>query len=46
MGFLALMGVGTATGGGGPPATTYYILAETGEVLNCENDDKLRTEQS
>ena len=27
-----------------PPVVTYYILAETGDILNAENNDKLRTE--
>lgn len=26
------------------PGATYYILAETGDILNTEKDDKLRTE--
>ncbi len=28
-----------------PDIVTYRILAETGEVLNTERGDKLRTEQ-
>ena len=33
-----------AIGGGVPPVVTYYILAETGDILNAENADRLRTE--
>jgi len=32
------------SGGVVPPAETFYILAETGEILNAENADRLRTE--
>ena len=28
----------------GPSGATFYILAENGDILNAENNDKLRTE--
>lgn len=27
-----------------PPVPTFYILAENGDILNAENNDKIRTE--
>jgi hypothetical protein len=37
-----------AESGGAPPPviTTYRILAETGDIINTERGDKLRTEQA
>jgi hypothetical protein len=29
-----------------PTITTYRILAETGDIINTERGDKLRTEQA
>lgn len=42
----AFMGVNTQGSSSGPPAETFYLLAESGDILTAENGDRLRQEQS